>query len=190
MFVSSGRVRACARYSLDYPPDLLAVIVALALDVKLHPPGGAQSRDRRRIDRQNDPLGDLRELLRRIFHQGGRALGLRVVACVTLLEILETDEKCRCVALHLAVEQAESIHHHDRFCRRVVHEIVGCVTAHRSGAVEPGGIRHEHAPSTTPWSSGGRNEPGIRFSKTKERAIMPINSRSATAKRLITTCTL
>ena len=126
-----------------YPGNLLAVIVALALDLHLHAACRAQPRDRRRIDRQNYPSTVRANFCGGVLQHGRRVLGIGVIAGVALFEILETNEKCSGVALDLAIQQAESIHDHDRFRRGMLHEIVGGVAADRAGAIEARRIGHE-----------------------------------------------
>ncbi|MNI74012.1 hypothetical protein D3C73_1300720 [compost metagenome] len=70
--------------------------------------------------------------------------GVRVL--VALLEILETDEKRGRIVLVLAIEQAVAVDDGDAFDRRVVLEEIAGDLADRAGAIQAGGVGHDHRP--------------------------------------------
>ncbi len=121
--------------------ELLVGTVRRALQPELEAAGGAQARDRRRVDGDDRAVLVGGELLLGLEDQ---VLGALAVAA--LIEALERDEQRACIGLVLGIDQAVAVHR----CHRGHAGLPGqpCFRARRqvAGAVQAGGIRHHHGP--------------------------------------------
>ena len=119
--------------------------VPLALNPQFHTAGSSQTRNRGRIDWQDDAFLHLGECFGRCLDHGRGALGcdgFRIL--VTFFKILEADEESARIVLVLTVQQAVAVNDGHALDSFVVHEVVTGDLANLTGAIQAGRVRHDH----------------------------------------------